>query len=1628
MLTRKFYYLGLTLPDMLKGKEEVKGIADLLWNHREYFDDVVPWNPLCLDYDFYSNFEVEMQINGDHDIDKYAQMAEYARINFGTEHQKKALIYGAYMHVIHDQFAHMVLQPSLFGYGKAYDISTKSTLDENILGHPEAYYELLTPTYINNWDFMEDLYIECVWNEDGGCFSSPNWTSHTRFDLLSLVNSSLGQEIGGFMDFEEITGMIFNPIDGFIEAGEEYGIGISEGNFDYDPLKAYIHIWAMSMFTLFGWSDEYNINETIGGPFKNVDWNVANITDNLTGMFITYLQSGTLIDAVITTLGFCWDTFVFFNPFRTLLDIPSSTELYYILLKAAIEDYSGLPNTTDPWIWYFENYEGVETFSDYGSSYSDFSWLKESFQVWQNYNDDNKKVYLRETYSNELQKIEDLEQLYKEILDGNHTIKPTMQLVDGINTNIFTLSRKAGLVGGLYDTDPSQEHFEQPGIIDMHFEYNGELLFLSPLTVWPNITSDINLKYDIVTIGPSNVCITGPYGNVPIELNPLNNPNSRFSNLINVQDDLFTQIQPNYEKIAFELQTAGKSDPSSYWTLFNSDYNEKYLDVPSDVQGSAYNMLFKSGESCRFTENDNDNPLKNPIEAWPYAISFESSLDQEKYTAYFSLTAEVSLEIRDATWDDGSGTYPNIFRHLSESYDVYLNAPKEIYSIRAQHFYATTNDIMVFKEWKAFKSNGDPINEPLDDDNNEWVYIPEHDNRNTDIVFKLPGVKVEAVYTSANQNGISVVVEKGETLDIPAGGHYVINNPDSDFQFIITGKANIIGTPIDPIVFEVAEGSNPWDGFLIDPYTEGIDNTSINLENCKIKGVKNVIQFESYGASVDAHVVMRNCIVDDLIYENNQDPPFLSTEGNIVKYCSLIDPEPHESNVKIEIEKCTFNEGELIIMENWSTHINSNIFYKSDVSVSNISVEFYGNDCYECDFTDWELWVFNDGDPDYDNIEEDPLFVNLEDGDFHLRWGSPCIDRGWINSDNDPDGTRADIGAYYFPQISGQITENTTWSDELSIVDNVNVESGVTLTIEPGTKVIAEKSKKINIYGTLEAEGTSNDYINFVSANTGSSNRWGGIDIYYGGYLKLQYANVINASYGVKKGNSTGIADIQHCTFNDCYYGVYMYKNDDYPVNYCQFDNNTVGILAYYSDCNLEQNTFTNGYYGMLSYYSDNPIRGNTISNNSYGSYVLNCNPSFSRNEIDGNTSYGVYASSSSGPEMTTVRYYGVNDVNNYIHHNRYGVYSSSNSFPNLGIYYDSVPLRWGGFNLFKYNTVNSIKNTNTSHILMAEANWWRNEPGNYGSVDISPNADQALGMGPGSLPKATGTDTPNPLDNLLISAQILEMDSFFKEAIAKYNSVITLGYQGKIAQSALIGIERCYHKMDDDEGLINYLDNIHNNYQDEFIGSVSLYFSAGAYARTGDLEEAAARFQEVANIYQNTTGAQEETAWAMFDLGSIYEEMSSAADSGLSKSSAAIAMKAMAMKNFSTISKYYQKSEAAELLKALYQGVLPDIDIEQFNIPEEFALHPAYPNPFNPITTIRFDLPEPAVVNLSIYDILGREVWSLMGSRSRFGAGYHSITWDGTNKKGLPVSTGLYIIHLTIPGFSQTQKVILLK
>jgi len=98
----------------------------------------------------------------------------------------------------------------------------------------------------------------------------------------------------------------------------------------------------------------------------------------------------------------------------------------------------------------------------------------------------------------------------------------------------------------------------------------------------------------------------------------------------------------------------------------------------------------------------------------------------------------------------------------------------------------------------------------------------------------------------------------------------------------------------------------------------------------------------------------------------------------------------------------------------------------------------------------------------------------------------------------------------------------------------------------------------------------------------------------------------------------------------------------------------------------------------------------------------------------------------------------------------------------------------------------------------------------------------------------------------------------------------------------------------------------------------------------------------------------------------------------------------------------------------------------DQFSIPTEFSLHQNYPNPFNPITTLRYDLPEQANVNIIIYDMLGRQVRTLINQTQD--AGFKSVLWDATNDFGKPVSAGVYLYKIQAGEFVQTKKMVLLK
>jgi hypothetical protein len=105
---------------------------------------------------------------------------------------------------------------------------------------------------------------------------------------------------------------------------------------------------------------------------------------------------------------------------------------------------------------------------------------------------------------------------------------------------------------------------------------------------------------------------------------------------------------------------------------------------------------------------------------------------------------------------------------------------------------------------------------------------------------------------------------------------------------------------------------------------------------------------------------------------------------------------------------------------------------------------------------------------------------------------------------------------------------------------------------------------------------------------------------------------------------------------------------------------------------------------------------------------------------------------------------------------------------------------------------------------------------------------------------------------------------------------------------------------------------------------------------------------------------------------------------------------------------------------------VTTGVDPEPIETPTRYALHDNFPNPFNPTTTIRYDLAEAADVHLEIYNIKGERVTVLVDRHQP--PGRHNVRWDGHNSSGQPVATGVYFYRLRAGEFVETRKMQLLK
>jgi hypothetical protein len=116
----------------------------------------------------------------------------------------------------------------------------------------------------------------------------------------------------------------------------------------------------------------------------------------------------------------------------------------------------------------------------------------------------------------------------------------------------------------------------------------------------------------------------------------------------------------------------------------------------------------------------------------------------------------------------------------------------------------------------------------------------------------------------------------------------------------------------------------------------------------------------------------------------------------------------------------------------------------------------------------------------------------------------------------------------------------------------------------------------------------------------------------------------------------------------------------------------------------------------------------------------------------------------------------------------------------------------------------------------------------------------------------------------------------------------------------------------------------------------------------------------------------------------------------------------------------------AAEAVSVWTSGSTSGIDNDNTNVPISFTLHQNHPNPFNPSTTITYDVTENEEISLDIFDLRGNHIVNLANNIGF--VGQHTVRWQGVRSNGETVPTGVYLYRLSAGENSQTRKMLFIK
>jgi len=599
-----------------------------------------------------------------------------------------------------------------------------------------------------------------------------------------------------------------------------------------------------------------------------------------------------------------------------------------------------------------------------------------------------------------------------------------------------------------------------------------------------------------------------------------------------------------------------------------------------------------------------------------------------------------------------------------------------------------------------------------------------------------------------------------------------------------------------------------------------------------------------------------------------------------------------------------------------------------------------------------------------------------------------------------------ELGVYSITHIwTGSINVNTTWkTGQTYLVEGVlTITGGKNLTVQQGTRAEFMSGARMDVKGELLTSGTSSQ--NAVFTRNGSTGSWTGIVI-----ENASLAPTATLTY----------ARIEHCNT-----ALRVGTNTTFSMNNCTVDDATTGVEFTTFSGSAPTATITNSTFSniaatgiLVTSFSNLTIDNNNITQSllalppTSGMRFFSSSPKVLRNKVKDFTR-GVQCLNSSSPSFQNGSVGGYNSIKN----NATGIYIKDLSNPVLGE--RVLGTDEGGQNCIFGNSGFEVVLINNSHSL-AENNYWGSpfDPLEFSvetgsSIDYDPYLSScppgAMNIGGGKGDGGNPHMSPIPL--LLLEAIDEYSRGNYTEAIVIFEAVIADVTIPQYAMEwAITQLLACGQHLNASD-ISSYLEVLQST-NPELIMTID-FILPHVYEDEGLINEATAAFESNITEYPNSE-LERDGLFSRF-LNTLYVE---------ADTSAAHAYLSLLELGYPESDEAFVASIQFEDLNAigLNRGEVPNLSpTGRENLPTDFSLSQNFPNPFNPLTVINYGLPVDANVSLKLYDILGREITSLVEEPQL--AGYHHVTFDGTR-----LASGVYFYRFTADNFTDTKRLVLIK